>query len=404
MMVAHAFPPTWGGVETHLADLTRELRRRGHEILCLVGGDESDEVWEGLRVHRRPLLRPSELLRVHRAGSEARAAHLRSVEAVVRPFLDAARPHVVHLHNAHHYGPQLAHGVLAAVDATRGRAGRTGPVVLNSVHDHTGEHVLHDVMDLPWHLLLYVSDFLRAALPSRAPSVTLPLGIDLSRFAPDGPRHEALVRFERPVIFHPARPLPWKGVETGLEAFVEVRRQLGRGTLVLCSGDNIIGESAVVSELRQRLLTYAADAGVAEHVVFQDFPPLTMGDAYRGCDLVWYPTTGEEPYGLVPLEAMASERPVIVTASGGLVETVADGVNGLVVPRGDSAALARAALRLLDDDPAVRRRVVAGGREWVRRYGIDTYTRRLEEMYEAARAGDPTGSVANWKRFPGDEG
>ncbi len=390
MMVAHAFPPTWGGVETHLADLVRALRRRGHEVLCLVGGDESDESWEGVPVRRRPLLRPQNLLQVHRGGNAGRAGHLRSIEAVVRGCLDSVRPHVVHLHNAHHYGPQLAHGVLAAVAAGRGRSGRPDPVVLNSVHDHTGEHVLRDVMDLPWHLLLYVSDFLRASLPSRAPSVTLPLGIDASRFAAQGPRHEALERLERPVIFHPARPLPWKGVDVGLAAFVEVRRRLGRGSLVLCSGDDIIGEASVLSELRHRLARTAADAGVAEHVLFQDFPPLAMGDAYRGCDLVWYPTTGEEPYGLVPLEAMASQRPVVVADSGGLVETVTDGVNGLVVPRGDSDALAHAASRLLTDE-ALRRRVVAGGLDRVRSCGIDTYTSRLEDMYEAARSGAATG-------------
>lgn len=385
-MVAHAFPPTWGGVETHLADLVRELRGRGHEIVCLVGGDKSDEIWEGCPVHRRPLLQPEELLRVHRGSAEARAAHLQSIEAAVRELLIESRPHVVHLHNAHHYGPQLAHGVLAAVDAARGRACCTEPVVLNNVHDHTGEHVLHDVMDLPWHLLLYVSDFLRTSLPSRAPSVTLPLGINLSRFAPDGPQHTAFEQLERPVIFHPARPLPWKGVTVGLEAFVAVRRRLGRGSLVLCSGDNIIGDSAVVSDLRQRLMMYAERAGVAEQVVFHDFPPLAMGDAYRGCDLVWYPTTGEEPYGLVPLEAMASERPVIVAASGGLVETVVDGVNGLVVPRGDSGALAHAALRLLDD-AGLRHRVVAGGLERVRRNDIRAYTRRLEEIYTTVCSG-----------------
>ncbi|MFF3315084.1 glycosyltransferase family 4 protein [Streptomyces sp. NPDC003035] len=389
-------------METHLADLARELRRRGHEILCLVGGEESDETWEGVPVHRRPLLRPEELLRVHRAGTEGRAVHLRSIEAVVRKLLDSIQPHVVHLHNAHHYGPQLAHGVLAAVDA-RGQAGRTEPVVLNSVHDHTGEHVLRDVMDLPWNLLLYVSDFLRASLPSRAPSVTLPLGIDVSRFASEGTRHGAFDRLERPVIFHPARPLPWKGVDIGLEAFVDVRSRLGRGSLVLCSGDDIIGESAVVSGLRRRLTRYAADAGVAGHVLFQDFPPLAMGDAYRGCDLVWYPTTGEEPYGLVPLEAMASERPVVVADSGGLVETVVDGVNGLVVPRGDSGALAHAALRLLDDDAGLRRRVVAGGLETARRCGIDAYAGRLENMYTAVRSGGFTGDSGH-RGDSGDSG
>ncbi|MGC0328415.1 glycosyltransferase involved in cell wall biosynthesis [Streptomyces sp. SAI-170] len=381
LMVAHAFPPTWGGVETHLADLVRALRRRRHEVACLVGGEESDEVWEGCPVHRRPALRPADLLGVHQEGAESREEHRRAVETLTRRVLDEHRPQVVHLHNAHHYGPQLAHGVLAAVGP--------GTTVINSVHDHTGEHVLPDVMDLPWHLLLYVSDFLRAALPSRAPSVTLPLGIDASRFCPDGPRHPVFDGLQPPVVFHPARPLPWKGVDVGLEAFVEVRRRVGRGSLLLCSGDDIVGDRGEVRELRERLLKHAARAGVAEHVLLHDFPPLSMGDAYRGADLVWYPTTGEEPYGLVPLEAMASGRPVVVAASGGLVETVVDGSNGLIVPRGDSAALARAALDLLTDE-RLRRRIVDGGLDRVREYGIDGYARRLEELYAAA--GSPGGA------------
>ncbi len=375
MMVSHAFPPTWGGVETHLADLAEELAHRGHEIVCLVGGATSDEHWGRFSVHRRPAFRPEELLRTHRADSTAGTAHVQAIKKSMLFFLERHRPTVVHMHNAHHYGPQLAHGTMAAMAAHS-----NGSVVLNSVHDHTGEHVLPDVMDLPWDHLLYVSEFLRKALPGPAPATTLPLGIDLSKFSDSGPLHPALGSLERPVIFHPARPLPWKGVDVGLEAFIDIRRRLGRGTLVLCSGEQVVGDPEAISELKNRLLRRADQAGVVERVIYQDFAHEEMAAAYRSVDLVWYPTTGEEPYGLVPLEAMACGRPVVVSASGGLPEIVMPGRTGLIVPRGDIAALAYAALSVIED-AELRAEIVTAALDHVQRFSIEAYASRLEQVY-----------------------
>jgi glycosyltransferase involved in cell wall biosynthesis len=81
------------------------------------------------------------------------------------------------------------------------------------------------------------------------------------------------------------------------------------------------------------------------------------------------------------LEAMSCGLPVVVSDVPALLEWVTDGVNGLVVPRGDSAALARAMVRLVEDDAARGRmgrenRAIAVQRaDWAANF------RRLEEIY-----------------------
>jgi glycosyltransferase involved in cell wall biosynthesis len=206
------------------------------------------------------------------------------------------------------------------------------------------------------------------------------LGIDLQRFTPGGPRAPALAGLERPVVFHPARLLRWKGVLDGLAAFVAVRRALGSGTLVLCRSEDVVGLDGEVASVRAELDRKAAAAGVAAQVQYLDIPRGEMPAAYRAADLVWYPTIDDEPFGLVPLEAAACGTPVVVTASGGMTETVVPDETGLVVQKGDVAGLARAALAVLGD-PALRDRLVAAAARRVRRFALDRYVERLEALY-----------------------
>ena len=105
-----------------------------------------------------------------------------------------------------------------------------------------------------------------------------------------------------------------------------------------------------------------------------------MPSAYRAADLVWYPTADDEPFGLVPLEAGACGVPVVVTASGGMVETTISGTTALVVPKGDRAALAESALAVLGDE-SLRSRLVAGAAQHVRRFSLERYVERLENIY-----------------------
>jgi glycosyltransferase involved in cell wall biosynthesis len=86
------------------------------------------------------------------------------------------------------------------------------------------------------------------------------------------------------------------------------------------------------------------------------------------------------------LEAMAAGLPVVATAVGGVPEIVVEGETGLLVAPGDPAALAGALSRLVED-PALRRRLGAAGRERVRaRFDLDAMRAAHVEVYGAALA------------------
>jgi len=93
-----------------------------------------------------------------------------------------------------------------------------------------------------------------------------------------------------------------------------------------------------------------------------------------------------EPFGLINLEAMACETPVVASAVGGILEVVEDGTTGLLVEPARPDALA-AAIRGLLDDPGRRRAMGQAGRRRVEAHfswaSVATGTR---EVYEAAKA------------------
>lgn len=107
--------------------------------------------------------------------------------------------------------------------------------------------------------------------------------------------------------------------------------------------------------------------------------------AIAAADAVLFPVTWPEPWGLVPLEAMAVGRPVIATGTGGSAEYLRDGENALLVPPGDPAAL-RVAIGRLAGEPDLRARLVAGGRETAARFTEATWTGAI--VAHAERLGD----------------
>jgi glycosyltransferase involved in cell wall biosynthesis len=99
----------------------------------------------------------------------------------------------------------------------------------------------------------------------------------------------------------------------------------------------------------------------------------------RDADVFVMPGRIDEAFGLVYLEAMAAGAAIVGTATGGAAEFVQDGVNGLVVAPGDTAALA-VALTRLRDDASLRANVSHAGRATAERYKLGRMADALEAL------------------------
>jgi D-inositol-3-phosphate glycosyltransferase len=204
----------------------------------------------------------------------------------------------------------------------------------------------------------------------------VPCGIDPGLFTPRGPRAAAQHASRRHRLAAVGRLVPRKGLADAITALGDVPE----AELVIAGGPPArqLGSDAEVRRLRR----IAAAVGVGERVAFLGGIDRTeVAALLRSADVVvcppWY-----EPFGIVPLEAMACASPVVGTAVGGLLDTVIDGVTGLLVPPQRPDRLAQAVIRLLGD-PEQRERLGRTAQEWVRsRFEWGVVARSTLEVYE----------------------
>jgi glycosyltransferase involved in cell wall biosynthesis len=107
-------------------------------------------------------------------------------------------------------------------------------------------------------------------------------------------------------------------------------------------------------------------------------------DLLREAGVVWH-LSKSEGGPMVALEAMAAGVPVVATDVPGTADLVKDGVNGLLVPLGDPAAVAAATRRLWADD-ALRRRLMEGGRATADEHRMERVGAEYVEHYRRAVA------------------
>jgi len=138
-------------------------------------------------------------------------------------------------------------------------------------------------------------------------------------------------------------------------------------------------------ESRLREIAYAHSLG--DRLVFLGHVS-PVAPVLAACDVVVIPSLSEG-FALVAAEAMALGKPVVGTTVGGLVDVVADGETGLLVPPADPEALAAAAARLLHDPAAAIRMGEAGAARAEERFTVARMVHDYLECFaELARSGD----------------
>ena len=208
----------------------------------------------------------------------------------------------------------------------------------------------------------------------------VPCGVDLSLFRPDGPVEERPPNLRRAVIV--SRFVERKGIGNAISAIARVPRC----ELVIAGGPPL--ERLHEDSEARRYLRTAEAHGISDRVRFlgsvpRDRVPALLRSADVAICVPWY-----EPFGIVPLEAMACGVPVLATAVGGLTDTVVDGVTGFHVPPRRPRAIAEK-LKWLLRDAALRKRFGDAGVERARsRYGWDTVAAGTLESYARVLRGD----------------
>jgi glycosyltransferase involved in cell wall biosynthesis len=349
-----------GGSERHLLTLMPALARAGLEVAFLgldVPGSDADRFYAamgpGVRVLRLPCPRdldPALALRVVRAARRL-------------------RPDLVHTHLVHGdvYGALAAAACGAALVSSKHNDDpfRTGPF----------RHV-DRLLAARARRIIAISDALgrfeveRCGLPASRLEV-VHYGMDAPAAAwatsapPDVPAGARL-------LLALGRLTGQKGHDTLLRALPAVRRA-HPDVVVALVGDG---------PLEGRMRALAAELGVADAVLL----PGRTGDVtawLRRAEALVHPSRWEG-FGLVLLEAMLAERPVVASRVSAIPEIVADGATGLLVPPDDVAALTGALLQLLGDPPWAAAMGRAGRARARDEFSVARMVARTRDVYRAA--------------------
>lgn len=206
----------------------------------------------------------------------------------------------------------------------------------------------------------------------------LPNGVDPRRFRPDvdvgGLREQCSIKpGDQVILFVGALDQPhyFKGVEVLLNAFAHLR---GKNTRLLVVGDG---------NLRASYRELAVRLGLADRVIFRGrVSDAELPSHYVLADVLVLPsTTMGEAFGLVLLEALACQTPVVASNLPGVRSVVSAGEDGLLAEPGDPRDLANKIRSLLDDPERCRRMGERGRAKVEARYSWDRIGTRLEAIY-----------------------
>ena len=352
-----------GGGESHVADLARSLAARGITVHAAVRAASSlptlvGEGVPGIVWHRVPL---------------RNALDLGSVQALAR-IVEEQRIDIVHAHVARDYP--------VAALASR-RTPRVGLVLTRHHYLPIKGNILYRRL-LARALVIAVSESVRATVidslrlpPDRV--VTISNWIDLERYR--SPRDQAEERRARGITRRVSVGLvgqitPLKGHEEFVRAAGLVARERADVEFLLFGEDRGPG-----TPFEKRLRDLVRELGLEGSVRFAGYDPDLPG-ALAALDVVVVPSWNEA-FSLVTAEAMAAGRPVIASRAGALVELIADGETGLLVPPRDPAGLAGAILRLTAD-PALSERLGRAAWRASVRFARDPCIDQVVALYERA--------------------
>lgn len=351
-----------GGVTEHVVNLAEQLRRLGREVHVIAPSSADAETLLAMPY----LHRIGHVVPIPASGSVARIGLTLRGYQQVKTLLQREQFEVVHLHEP--LMPALPLTVLRhshAVNIGTFHAFRRS----NLVYFYSKPVLQPFFARLDGLIAVSRSarDFVAEHLPGDYRII--PNGIDYAHFSAPRPRLPAFDDGKLNVLFV-GRLEQRKGLKYLLRAWPRVRAALGNVRLIVVGGGRPLGS---YRRLGQR---YGwEDVVFTGHVTREE-----LAAYYHTCDVFCAPSTGQESFGIVLLEAMAAGRPIVTTDIPGYREVVSHGHEGMLVPPKDEEALAAMLIRLLGDGET-RNRLGRSGTRTARSYSWDKVAAQVLEYY-----------------------
>lgn len=356
----------YGGVESFVWDLARELAGRNHEITIIGGIGSRREPVPGVRVRTFPFISRDLIQAVpplRRAYAEAKLLERLSMAVSALPHLIAAHYDIIHLQKPYDLAPALLAGRLSGAKVILGCHGEDF---------YRGDRMLARRVDGA----VSCSQFNAQTVAARygfIPQVVFN-GIDTNLFrpVPADPRIQALRGNDpaTPLLLWVGRFQPWKGVDIAIRALLQIPR-----ALLVIAGDG---------QERSNLEQLVAANGLSERVHFLGSVARAQLPAiYAASDLLLATSFASETFGIGPVEAQACGLPVVASRFGGFPEVIDEGQTGLLYPPRDHHALAEAVNSLLND-PKRRMAMAAAAPGWAAQFAWPAVADRVEAAYRRA--------------------
>jgi phosphatidylinositol alpha-mannosyltransferase len=368
MRIGLVCPYQWdtpGGVQYHVRDLAETLRGMGHHVEVLTPAEREESLTDPWMTYA------GRTVPVPYNGSMASMQFGPVSGARVRRWLREGRFDVVHVHDP--ASPSL--GLMVCLMAE-------GPIVATFHAASVRSKWLAAVGPVarPWlekiSGRIAVSDFSRRLQVEHlgGDAVIIPNGVHVDVFAqgPSLPGHTRGV--DGPTIGFLGRyDEPRKGLPVLLEAMRSVvRTHPGAQLLIAGRGD--------AAELRRLV-----GEDLQPHVsLLGELPEADKAAFLRSVDVYCAPNLMGESFGVILIEALAAGAPIVASDLDAFASVLQGGAAGVLVPRGDSNALARALCELLAD-PERRAELSARGATVAAAYDWQVVARRVLAVYETVR-------------------
>ena len=341
--VTEYYYPHLGGICEHVHFLAGEARRRGHDVDIITSNLAGARDTPGV-------IRVGQSVPVYSNGSLARITVGRSLRRQVREVLARGCYDIVHVHAP--LAPTLP---LLAVDEA------SCPVVgtFHTYFDYSvgyalgGRYFQRRMSRLAAAVAVSPTVVEAHARYFAADWTHIPNGVDTHLFAPDAPRPMS-VRGDVPSILFLGRFDPRNGLASLIHAFKRIRSARRPAQLI------VVGDGPLRSHYRR---VAAGDPDITfVGAVLENRPSY-----YANCSLYACPTT-KASFGITLLESMACGTPIVCSDINGFRNVVAHEREAMLVPCGNTRALADTLAHLLDDD-ASRARLGSVGRQRALAYG-----------------------------------